>query len=79
VDGLIRVEESVEFVAPAAPVCAELEKNDFVIFFGLFESCSELLSGVGGFIVDDRFGCVCVRGVAEPRERKSNEQEEAER
>ena len=73
-DGLIGVEEFVEFVAPAAPVGAELEKNDFVFFFGLFLSLGELLLGVGGFVVDRRFGCVC--SVVVRRQRGSNEQDE---
>src|SRR5436190_1097196 len=55
-DSLIGVEESVEFVAPAAPIGAELEKNNFVIFFGPFESRGELLLGIGGFVVDGRSG-----------------------
>jgi len=55
-DSLIGVEESVEFVAPPAPVGAELEKNDFVFLFGLFEGASELLLGVSGFVVDGWFG-----------------------
>ena len=76
-DGRVSVEETMEFVTPAAPIGAELEKNGFVFFFGLFQSLGELLLGVGGFVVDGRFGCVC--GVAEPRERGIKEQEETEK
>jgi len=56
-DGLICVEEFVKFVAPAAPVSAELEKNDFVFFFGLFHGGGELLLAVRRFVVDGRPGC----------------------
>jgi len=51
-DGLVSVEESMEFVAPTAPVCAELEKDDFVIFFGLFDGFGELLLAVSGLVVN---------------------------
>ena len=37
-DSLIGVEEGVQLVAPAAPIGAELEKNNFVFVFRSFES-----------------------------------------
>src|SRR5215831_7343843 len=78
-DGRIGIEKFVEFVAPAAPVGAELKENGFVIFFSLFDGRGELLLAVGGFVVDSRPGCVRIGGGAETRERSSKEQEETER
>lgn len=50
-DGFIALEKVMQFVTPAAPICAELQENAFVFFAGSNDRVRHLLVAVCGFII----------------------------